>query len=196
MPCPLWYDPLWRRDSRAVIELTDDLIPLCREQGFSSLLTSGTLVRDGALIAQGKEEEIAIKPWEPAWLRVTGSQSYVTGHLARSVEAHVKTGDSDAGMRLLGEALARVECTDERYCEAELHRLTGELRALATATRRPSKVFAPGFGSLKARAQNRSSCVQLWASHRLLNAQGKRDRRTPCSPKSTAGSPRVSTPPT
>ncbi|MGZ6241990.1 MAG: AAA family ATPase, partial [Candidatus Binataceae bacterium] len=118
---------LWRRDSRAVIELTDDLIPLCREQGFSSLLTSGTLVRDVALIAQGKEEEIAIKPWEPAWLRVTGSQSYVTGHLARSVEAHVKTGHSDAGMRLLGEALARVECTDERYCEAELHRLTGEL---------------------------------------------------------------------
>jgi predicted ATPase/class 3 adenylate cyclase len=118
---------LWRRDSRAVIELTDDLIPLCREQGFSSLLTSGTLVRDGALIAQGKEEEIAIKPWEPAWLRVTGSQSYVTGHLARSVDAYLKTGDIDVGMRLLAEALARVEYTDERYCEAELHRLKGEL---------------------------------------------------------------------
>jgi tetratricopeptide (TPR) repeat protein len=118
---------LWRRDSRAVIELTDDLIPLCREQGFSSLLTSGTLVRDGALIAQGKEEEIAIKPWEPAWLQVTGSQSYVTGHLARSVDAHLKTGDIDVGMRLLAEALARVESTNERYCEAELHRLKGEL---------------------------------------------------------------------
>jgi class 3 adenylate cyclase/tetratricopeptide (TPR) repeat protein len=118
---------LWRRDSGAVIELTDDLIPLCREQGFSSVLTSGTLVRDGALIAQGKEEEIAMKPWEPAWLRITGSQSYVTGHLARSVDAHVKTGDVDAGMRLLAEAIARAESTEERYCEAELYRLKGEL---------------------------------------------------------------------
>src|SRR5262249_40595675 len=97
---------LWRRDSGAVIELTDDLIPLCQEHGFSSLLTSGTLVRDGALIAQGKEDEIAIKPWEPAWLRVTGSQSYVTGHLARSVDAHLKAGDIDAGMRVLDESLA------------------------------------------------------------------------------------------
>ena len=30
-------------------------------------------------------------------------------------------------MRLLAEAIARAESTDERYCEAELHRLKGEL---------------------------------------------------------------------
>jgi tetratricopeptide (TPR) repeat protein len=166
---------LWRRDSRAVIELTDDLIPLCREQGFSSLLTSGTLVRDVALIAQGKEQEIAIKPWEPAWLRVTGSQSYVTGHLARSVEAHVKTGHSDAGMRLLGEALARVECTDERYCEAELHRLTGEVLITCRRQAESEQCFRT---AIRVAEGQKAKSFQLRATMslaRLLNEQGKRN---------------------
>jgi predicted ATPase/DNA-binding winged helix-turn-helix (wHTH) protein len=165
---------LWRRDSRAVIELTDDLIPLCREQGFSSLLTSGTLVRDGALIAQGKEEQIAIKPWEPTWLGVTGSQSYVTGHLARSVDAHLKTGDIDAGMRLLAEALFRVESTDERYCEAELHRLKGEL----LGTRDRDAEAEQSFRSAIRIAQGQSAkSFQLRATISLARLLAKRARR-------------------
>ena len=166
---------LWRRDSRAAIELTDDLIPLCREQGFSSLLTSGTLVRDGALIAQGKEEEIAIKPWEPAWLRVTGSQSYVTGHLARSVDAHLKTGDIDAGMRLLAEALARVESTDERYCEAELHRLKGELLGARDRDAEAEQSFRTAIRIAQGQSAKSFQLRATISLARLLNAQGKRD---------------------
>jgi predicted ATPase/class 3 adenylate cyclase len=165
---------LWRRDSQAVIELTDDLIPLCREQGFSSLLTSGTLVRDGALIAQGKEEEIAIKPQEPAWLRITGSQSYVTGHLVRSLDAHLKTGDIDAGMRLLAGAFARLESNAERYCEAELHRLEGELLDTRGRDAEAEQSFRTAIRI--AQAQSAKS-FQLRATMSLARLLAKQDRR-------------------
>ncbi len=166
---------LWRRDSRAVIELTDDLIPLCREQGFSLMLTSGTLVRDGTLIAQGKEEEIAIKPWEAAWLRVTGSQSYVTGHLARSVDAYVKTGDIDAGMHLLAEALARVESTNERYCEAELHRLKGELLSTRDRDAQAEQSFRTAIRVAQGQGAKSFQLRATIGLARLLAKQSKRD---------------------
>jgi tetratricopeptide (TPR) repeat protein len=118
---------LWRREPQAVLELTDRLIPLCQEQGFSSLLTSALLVRDGALKAQGKQEESALKLRDRADLRITGSQSYVTGHLARLIDAHAKKGEIDEGMRVLSEALVTVESTGDRHYEGELHRLKGEL---------------------------------------------------------------------
>jgi predicted ATPase len=118
---------LWRREPQEVLELTDALIPLCQEQGFSSLLTSAMLVRDGALKAQGKQEDSAVKARDPAGLRVTGSQSYVTGLLARLVDAHANSGEIEEGMQVLSEALATVESTGERHYEAELHRLKGEL---------------------------------------------------------------------
>ncbi|NIO72147.1 MAG: hypothetical protein GTN71_24760, partial [Anaerolineae bacterium] len=42
-------------------------------------------------------------------------------------EAQAKAGHPEEGLTTLAEALAQVETTDERYCEAELHRLKGEL---------------------------------------------------------------------
>jgi predicted ATPase len=46
------------------------------------------------------------------------------------VDAHLKTGDIDAGMRVLDEALAKMESSNECYCEAELHRLKGGLLSM------------------------------------------------------------------
>ena len=139
------------------------------------MLTSGTLVRDGALIAQGKEEEIAIKPWEAAWLRVTGSQSYVTGHLARSVDAYVKTGDIDAGMHLLAEALARVESTDERYCEAELHRLKGELLGTRDRDAQAEQSFRTAIRVAQGQGAKSFQLRATTSLARLLAKQGRRD---------------------
>jgi predicted ATPase len=42
-------------------------------------------------------------------------------------EAHSIMGQPEAGLTALSEALALVETTSERYYEAELHRLKGEL---------------------------------------------------------------------
>ena len=46
------------------------------------------------------------------------------GHLAL---AHTKIGEPDVGLKLLDQALAQIEETQERFFEAELHRIRGEI---------------------------------------------------------------------
>ncbi len=47
--------------------------------------------------------------------------------LALLAEAYGKGGQAEEGLRTVTEALAFVEKTEERFCEAELRRLQGEL---------------------------------------------------------------------
>jgi len=52
-------------------------------------------------------------------------------HLLTSlIEAHKKIGQANEGLAVLAEALTLVETTGERYYEAELQRLNGELLLL------------------------------------------------------------------
>ena len=52
---------------------------------------------------------------------------YLTGSYCFLAEGLAKTGQTEQGLETLAEALAMVEETGERYCEAELHRLRGKL---------------------------------------------------------------------
>jgi predicted ATPase len=51
-------------------------------------------------------------------------QSYWLGLLA---EGHLAAGEADQGLTVLAEALDMVAKSQERFCEAELYRLKGEL---------------------------------------------------------------------
>ncbi|MGB3716162.1 MAG: tetratricopeptide repeat protein, partial [Candidatus Promineifilaceae bacterium] len=55
---------------------------------------------------------------------------YGSGTLGTLAEAEGKTGHPEKGLTILNEALALVEQTDERYLEAELYRLRGELHIM------------------------------------------------------------------
>src|SRR5215471_9357850 len=58
---------------------------------------------------------------------VMGATLWRTYFLALLAEGYGQVGAADEGLRVLVEALAAVQHTDERLWEAELHRLTGEL---------------------------------------------------------------------
>jgi predicted ATPase len=57
----------------------------------------------------------------------TGVQYRRPLFLAWLAEAYGKAGQVEEGLKVVDEALAQVERTGERYYEAELHRLKGEL---------------------------------------------------------------------
>ena len=61
-------------------------------------------------------------------------QPYFLGHLA---EAYGKVGQIEEGLTLLVEALAHVHRTGERFCEAALYRLKGELTLKQSKVQRP-----------------------------------------------------------
>ena len=80
------------------------------------------------LVAQGQGEAgIAQMHQGLAAIRTTGQRLSLSAYLARLAEACGNSGQVEAGLRLLAEALVHVDHTGERYYEAEVYRLKGEL---------------------------------------------------------------------
>ena len=60
-------------------------------------------------------------------LQATGAALDFPRYLGLLAEGYGKRGQTEEGLKTLADALARVNRTGERYWEAELHRLQGEL---------------------------------------------------------------------
>jgi predicted ATPase len=59
--------------------------------------------------------------------RSTGSRLYLPIFLSHLSKAYAELGQFDQAWRCIGEAMAAVETTKERWYEAEIHRVTGEI---------------------------------------------------------------------
>ena len=101
---------------------------LCTEQGFAFFLAGGSMYRGWAIAeqGQGKEGIAQIHQALSAW-QAMGAAMAVPYFLALLAEAYGKVGEAEQGLTALVEALAQVEQTGERWYEAELYRLKGEL---------------------------------------------------------------------
>jgi predicted ATPase len=117
-----------RRDTEAARALAEEAITLSVERGFPHWIALGTILRGwaGAVGGGGAAAVGEMKRGIEAW-RATGtalSQSHWLGLLA---EGYRKAGRFTEASTALAEALDLVEQTGERWWEAELHRLRGEL---------------------------------------------------------------------
>ena len=79
-----------------------------------------------AMQGQGAEGLTQLRQGLDAY-RATGAEFQRPHFLSMLAEVHRSLGQPEAGLTALSEALALVETTGERYYEAELHRLKGEL---------------------------------------------------------------------
>jgi predicted ATPase len=104
--------------------------------------------------------------------------------------------EPEKGLASIAEALTGIETSGQHMHEAELWRLCGELLVLhRDAEAEAERSF---HHALKVAQGQQARSWELRATMslaRLLASQGKRAEAR-CSPKSTAGSPKVSTPPT
>jgi len=119
-----------------------------REQGLGLFEAWAATMLGWSLAATGRTDEgTAQMRRAMATARASGSSQLQTFFLTMLAEALVRAGEADAGSRVVAEALALAERTGERFYEAELHRLEGELRWLAraagaaTAGRTPTACF-------------------------------------------------------
>jgi predicted ATPase len=119
---------IYRREVRAAQEVSEATIALCTEQGFPFWLAMASILQGWALAEQGQEQAgiTQMRHGLRVW-RATGAALAETSYLALMAEACGEAGQAEEGLRLLAEAFAAVEQRDERYFEAELHRLQGEL---------------------------------------------------------------------
>src|SRR5215510_8545022 len=118
----------FRREGRATQERAEAAIALSIAQGFTLWSTWGHVQRSWALTQQGQVEEgIAQMSQAVAAYRAMGTMNLTTFMLASLAEVHGRAGQSEEGWRVLAETLAVVDQTDERFWEAEIPRLKGEL---------------------------------------------------------------------
>jgi TOMM system kinase/cyclase fusion protein len=118
----------FRREVRVAQERAEASIRLATEQGFPYWIAFGTILRGWALTHQGQAQAGVEQMHQglTAW-RATGAEIQVPLFLALLAEAHGTLGEPEAGLAVLAEALVHGEHTGERYLEAEIHRLKGEL---------------------------------------------------------------------
>jgi predicted ATPase len=98
------------------------------EHGFGSYSAQSTMMQGWALATQGRAAEGMAQLHEGLdTYRAKGTELNLPSSLARLAEAYHLQGQVEEGLTVLAEALALVDKNDERWWEAELHRLKGEL---------------------------------------------------------------------
>lgn len=131
-------------ERQVVQERAEELIALCSEQGFALYLEGGIVAHGWALTEAGRGEEgiVQLRRGLAAYEAI-GAQLVRPYFLALLASAHAKMGQFEEGLQVLTEALAQVDKTGERYYEAELNRLKGEL-LLGRVESRQSRVESHG----------------------------------------------------
>ena len=111
-------------------------------------------------------------------LLATGAGIRETYYRALLAEVDVYRGKSAEGQRLLDGAFAAVERTQERYWEAELYRLQGDVLGQDAQMSRREGTEANFFRALEVARSQQSKSLELRAATslaRLWQEQGKHD---------------------
>jgi predicted ATPase len=118
-----------RGDVAAVRTHATAALQLAEAQGFASMQEAGRIYRGWALSMQEDDHEGTLQIRQGiAALRSTSGITFRTYYLALLAEAYQKTGQIEEGLSVLAEALTLlVDKMGERFYEAELYRLKGEL---------------------------------------------------------------------
>jgi len=168
----------FRREGYAAQECAEASIHLALEQGFPLYTARGTVLRGWALVQQG-QTQAGIEQIHQGLraLRATGAALGRPSHLALLAEAHGTIGEPETGLAVLTEALTLVETTDERWWEAELHRLKGAL-LLQQSSSNQTEAEACFHHAIRIAQNQQAKSFELRAATslaRLWHQQGKRD---------------------
>lgn len=169
----------WHRKVQTLRACAEEAIALSREQGFPLREAQGTILRGWALAVQSQQEEGIVQMHQGlAALRATGTEVNRTYYLSLLAEAYGQRGWTDEGLRVVAEALAGVQRGRERWWEAELQRLRGELLLGQEGARQQVAEAEQCFQQSLALARNQQAkALELRAAmslSRLWQAYGKR----------------------
>jgi class 3 adenylate cyclase/predicted ATPase/energy-coupling factor transporter ATP-binding protein EcfA2 len=117
-----------RREGHTAQEYAEAAISLTTEQGFQHWRAYSAILRGWALAQQGQAKE-GIEQINQGLMdyRATGAEAMRPYFLALLAEAYGTTGEPEAGLTVLTEALTQADKTGERWWEPELYRIKGEL---------------------------------------------------------------------
>jgi predicted ATPase len=157
---------------------SDELIVLAEQKGSISWKTAGMMNRAYVLTLMGEPAD-AVATFASAipLARSAGTTLHAPVTLSLLAKACGDLGQFDKALSYIDKAIRRVETTKEKWCEAEVRRIAGEM-ALMSLERDAAKAEACFERALTvARAQQAKSWELRAATSmaRLWREQGKRD---------------------
>ncbi len=166
-----------RREVRAAQKRAEAAISLATEQGFPHWRAMGSILSGWALAHQG-QAQAGIEQIHQGMraFRATGTELERPHWLALLAEAYGTTGQLEEGLAVLAEAVTLAETTGERWYEAELHRLKGEL-LLQQSSSNQTEAEACFHHALDIARSQQAKSFELRAATslaRLWQQQGKR----------------------
>jgi predicted ATPase len=166
------------RDYAAANAQIDQCVALAEEKGVPFWKAFSTAHRGGILALTGEASD-AVQTINSAitGYRSTGATLFTTSFLSYLALACADLGKFDDARRYIGEAMAAIETTKERWFEAEVNRIAGEI---ALKSPQPDATKAEEYFE-RALAVARKQQARSWelraatSMARLWRDQGKRD---------------------
>jgi len=158
-------------------ECLKELVALAEEKGATFRKAEGVLRRGYILTLTGEASKAVdiVRSGIDLW-RSAGSTIFTPEQEFMLAIAHADAGQFDDAWRCIGEAMTAMQATKERWCEAEAHRVAGEI-ALQSPRRDVAKAQAHFEHALTIARAQRAKAWELRAAMslaRLLRDQGKR----------------------
>jgi predicted ATPase len=176
----IWAAAIPHQFCREVLQArqqAETAVALSTEHEFGLLEAWGTILRGWALAVQGQSEQGIVQINHGlAAHRTMGSEALLPYFLALLAEAHGKVERVEQGLQLVVEALAVADDHEERFYEAELHRLKGEL-LLAQSPDNQSEAESCFQEAISIAQRQQAKSWELRAATslaRLWKSQGKR----------------------
>jgi predicted ATPase len=168
-----------RRDAPALKECAEELTQLLNDERFPSWLGTEASYHGEALAMLGRiEEGTTLMRQGLARKHSTGARCASSGTLCALAEVQARAGQPEAGLTIMHQALALVEETDERYYEAELHRVRGELLRARRAQGDEAEAEASFHKAIEVARRQQAKSWELRATLslcRLLRQRGRVD---------------------
>jgi predicted ATPase len=166
------------REYTSAIEQSDEAIAIATEKGAAVWRAFGEANKGCALALAGEaSKSMQTLTAGISAFRSTGATIYGPICLLSSAKAHADTGNFDAARRSIDEAITVIETTKERWYEAEVHRISGEITLKSPE---PDAAKAEAYFQ-RALSIARSQQAKSWelrtavSMARLWRNQGKRD---------------------
>ena len=155
----------------------DEQIRIATEQGFTFWHASGSLYAAGGLLQQGRMEQgLRLLQSGLDAYRGTGAELALPYYLSILADACLQKGRFTEARAALSEALALVEKNDERFQEAELYRLKGELLLAESGDQTGAEEYFRQAVETAQRQQSRAWELRATMSlARLWQKEGRRE---------------------
>jgi predicted ATPase len=111
----------------------DELVALADEKG-ALLWKAHGMMHQGCMLALTGDPSNAVQTMTSAITayRSRGSTAWVPWYLSYLAKAHAELGQLEEARRSIREAMTAVESTKERWCEADIHRIAGEIALMSS----------------------------------------------------------------